>query len=158
MTPRDRARSPMRALADQGAVPHDERAHGHTGGHVATPALKAHDDPLVAAISRVATRFRAAAQDLEELAELAQARLAAAADPSVHRDPVKPTLPSDRAMLTQGEVAELLGYDPRTVRRLELKGDLPPAIGKGRLKRWRVKDLERHLAGLRPTDRRGPRG
>jgi excisionase family DNA binding protein len=49
------------------------------------------------------------------------------------------------------QVAELLGVHPRTVWRLVSSGDLPQPIKiSAKVVRWRVADLEAHLAG---TDR-----
>ena len=49
-------------------------------------------------------------------------------------------------LLTREEVAALLRVDARTLRRLELEGEVPPAITIGGSKRWRRTTMERWLA------------
>ena len=53
------------------------------------------------------------------------------------------------AMLTEREMAELIGCDPRTIRRLEKSGTIPPAVRIGGSKRWFRSDIEEWIAELR---------
>ena len=48
-------------------------------------------------------------------------------------------------LLTREELADLLRVDARTLRRLELQGDVPPAISIGGSKRWRRAAITRWL-------------
>jgi excisionase family DNA binding protein len=45
-------------------------------------------------------------------------------------------------MITERELAHLLRCDPRTVRRLEVSGELPPALRIGGSKRWQRQVIE----------------
>lgn len=47
-----------------------------------------------------------------------------------------------RPMITERELAQLLRCDPRTVRRLEVSGELPPALRIGGSKRWQRQVIE----------------
>lgn len=47
-----------------------------------------------------------------------------------------------RPMMTERELAHLLRCDPRTVRRLEVSGELPPALRIGGSKRWQRQVIE----------------
>ena len=51
-------------------------------------------------------------------------------------------------MLTERDVAAIMRCDPRTVRRLEQGGEIPPAIRFGGSKRWRRVDVVRWMAEL----------
>lgn len=57
-------------------------------------------------------------------------------------------VPLEDPLLTVQELAELLRCDPRTVRRLELSGDVPVGIRIGGSKRWRTSDVRQWLDGL----------
>ncbi len=59
------------------------------------------------------------------------------------------------ALLTVHELAELLHCDPRTVRRLELTGEVPSGIRIGGSKRWRTSDVSCWLDQLGSS---GPHG
>lgn len=59
-----------------------------------------------------------------------------------------PRRSESEALLTAVEVAELLKCDRRTVRRLELSGEMPVGIRIGGSKRWRADVLRRWLDGL----------
>lgn len=53
---------------------------------------------------------------------------------------------TDVAVINVTEVAELLGVNPRTIRRLCQRGELPSPIRLGpRILRWRLADLREHL-------------
>jgi len=60
----------------------------------------------------------------------------------------------DTAAISQQELADLLNCHPRTVRRMELAGEIPPPIGRGRLKRWRRRDIEQWRDEQAPTAER----
>jgi excisionase family DNA binding protein len=60
-------------------------------------------------------------------------------------------------LLTKKQVADLLGCHPRTVRRMELKGELPGAVTKGRLKRWRKQSVLEWLDDTPRSSRRRAR-
>ena len=79
-------------------------------------------------------------------------------------DDVSPLKPEELAqsgkrdgLLTKKQVAELLGCHPRTVRRMELEGELPGAVTKGRLKRWRKQSVLEWLEDTPRSNRRGAR-
>jgi predicted DNA-binding transcriptional regulator AlpA len=50
-------------------------------------------------------------------------------------------------LLTREEMAALVRVDLRTLRRLELAGDVPDAIHIGGAKRWKRADVDSWLAG-----------
>lgn len=55
-------------------------------------------------------------------------------------------------LLTVRDVADLLAVHPRTIWRLVATGDIPAPIRLGsKAVRWRLADLERHLAKARPA-------
>ena len=109
-------------------------------------------------LAELASLHAQIARAYEGLAEEAGFALADLGGQSVHRVPMSPppTARRDQALLRPREVAELLGFDPRTVRRLEVEGTLPAPVGKGRLKRWRRKDLEQWLADGGLSNRKRP--
>jgi excisionase family DNA binding protein len=74
---------------------------------------------------------------------------------SILRRPETP--PSEDTLLTTDELAELLKCDRRTVRRLELSGEVPGGIRIGGSKRWRADDVRCWLDGLRESAREGGR-
>jgi predicted DNA-binding transcriptional regulator AlpA len=53
---------------------------------------------------------------------------------------------SEVRLLDERRVAEVLGCNPRTVRRLERAGIIPPALRIGGMKRWRATEVETWLA------------
>ena len=52
-------------------------------------------------------------------------------------------------LLTRDEMAALARVDLRTLRRLELAGDVPRAVQVGRAKRWKRADVDAWIAGKR---------
>lgn len=52
------------------------------------------------------------------------------------------------AMITERELAELLRCDPRTIRRLESTGAIPPSLRIGGSKRWLATDVRTWVAGM----------
>jgi len=60
----------------------------------------------------------------------------------------RPRSSESEALLTAVDVAELLKCDRRTVRRLELSGEMPVGMRIGGSKRWRADVLRRWLDGL----------
>lgn len=110
---------------------------------------------ITAGLQRVAALHGELARAYENLAKDVEIVLADLARQSVHpaRMSPPPTTAGARtakALLKPREAAEFLDYHPRTLRRLEVKGVLPAAVGKGRLKRWRRSDLEQWDAEGRP--------
>ena len=61
------------------------------------------------------------------------------------------------ALLTAHDLAELLKCDRRTVRRLELSGEVPPGLRIGGSKRWRAGEVRRWLDALRAATPGGGR-
>lgn len=57
-------------------------------------------------------------------------------------------------MITERELAQMLRCDPRTIRRLEVSGDLPRALRVGGSKRWRLDVIEAWLDTLSREGRR----
>ena len=55
---------------------------------------------------------------------------------------VSPATPVQGHMLSERDLAERFQCTPRTVRRWESIGDLPPSVTYGGLKRWRAEDVE----------------
>lgn len=49
-------------------------------------------------------------------------------------------------LLTREQLASLLQLDERSVRRLELQGDLPAALQFGAAKRWRRADIDKWIS------------
>ena len=116
--------------------------------------MRGHDQ-LTAGLHQVAALHGELARVYENLAEEVEIVLADPARQSVHpaRMSPPPTTGGARtakALLKPQEAADFLDYHPRTLRRLEVKGVLPVAVGKGRLKRWRRSDLEQWDAEGRP--------
>lgn len=52
-------------------------------------------------------------------------------------------------LLTRTQLAALLQVDIRSLRRLELEGEIPRAIHVGKSKRWRRSDIEKRLGSKR---------
>ena len=120
--------------------------------------MSQHGTPAAVAerLAELASLHAQIARAYEGLVEEAGIALADLGGQSVHRVPMSspPTARNDKALLRPQGVAEFLGCHPRTVRRLEVEGTLPAPVGKGRLKRWRRKDLEQWLAGGGLSNRR----
>ena len=89
-------------------------------------------------MERIAELYGDLAQAHRALAEQVVAGLAVLGDVSLHGP-----MPKAPKLLTAAEVAELIGCHPRTLRRLELAGEIPPPIGEGKAKRWRRADLDK---------------
>ena len=68
------------------------------------------------------------------------------------------TSPSDPALvlLDQDRLAKLLGCSPRTLERQRLEGTGIPFTRVGRLVRYRLIDVHRHLEGQRRTSTSDP--
>ena len=71
-----------------------------------------------------------------DLGQDAEITLAALRQASVHAD-----VPAPPEYLTPAQVADRLKVHPRTLRRMELAGEIPRSVGSGRRKRWRAEDL-----------------
>ncbi len=112
--------------------------------------------PFAKRLAKLASLHAQIARAYEGLAEEGGIALADLAGQSVHRVPMTSPPTARKTLLKPKEVAELLGYSLRTVRRLELEGTLPAPVGKGRLKRWRRKDVERCLEEGRLSNRKRP--
>lgn len=106
------------------------------------------NDRFKAGFHRMAALHGELARVCEDLARDAGITLADLQDmgvtPTVPVNP--PTTPTHRtsngkALLSTKELAALLQCHPRTLRRMELAGELPAPVRKGRLKRWRRNDL-----------------
>jgi excisionase family DNA binding protein len=68
----------------------------------------------------------------------------------------KTRAPIERTFYTKAEVAQLLGVDPTTVRRMADDGRLPkPSIRIGNLLRWSVKDINKALGIDQPANSPG---
>ncbi|MEM7310632.1 MAG: helix-turn-helix domain-containing protein [Planctomycetota bacterium] len=63
------------------------------------------------------------------------------------------TPPPPEKLLTVKELAALLRFDPRTIRRKEVAGTVPEAIRVGASKRWRLSDVLRYLDKLEGESR-----
>ena len=96
--------------------------------------------------ARLAALHRQLADCYDDLAADPENVVAEPSPQSVHASVPPPT---DRGpeFLTPTEVAERLQVHPRTLRRMELAGEIPAAIGSGRRKRWRARDIERLAEG-----------
>lgn len=97
---------------------------------------------------------------LAELARTADPGLAESADPSVtaamatgFSDALAPPA-AEPEYLNQAALAAMLNTHPRTIRRMELEGELPTAQQIGRLKRWRRSEVQAWLEHGRPMPRR----
>src|SRR5262245_2573408 len=91
---------------------------------------------LALALQRIAGLHAALADAYGDLAAEGAAGLAVLPDLSLHA-----SVPAPAGLLTPKQTAELLGVHPRTLRRMELSGEIPPAIGEGKGKRWRREDF-----------------
>ena len=157
--PTRRARAAHRPLGRESAAGQDEPARAHTGGDAGTPRDGGHpggqNGQIGLCLREIAALYAGLARAYENLADDAGIALAALANPSVHPARMSPPTTTagartTKALLKPQEAAEFLDYHPRTLRRLELKGVLPAAVGKGHLKRWRRSDLEQWDAEGRP--------
>ena len=150
------------ALSRHGAT------QGATGGNGAQVAAGGPSGPRVdpvegvgleATLRRIAALHGDLAHHYGILAEEVGIRLAGCAKSSLTATmPVKPptkTTP-DPTLITAGELAEILQCHPRTIRRMELAGELPSAIKNGRLKRWQRPEIQEWL-DARPSPRTGRR-
>jgi excisionase family DNA binding protein len=52
----------------------------------------------------------------------------------------------DEVLLTAADLARRLNCSERTVRRMRLAGNLPPAVRLGKLLRWQPQAIERWIA------------
>ena len=57
-------------------------------------------------------------------------------------------------LLSERELASLLGLHPRTIRRLECNREVPQSVHVGGSKRWRLQEIEEWLADLSNGRRR----
>ena len=55
---------------------------------------------------------------------------------------VSPATPVQGRMLSERDLAERFQCTPRTIRRWETIGDLPPSVTYGGFKRWRADDID----------------
>ncbi len=127
--------------------------------HATAPSLSA----IVQRLAELAAlRAQIAAQEAEHLANLAsiaeipQTCLAGCAHPSVTALVPRPTpvsAPAAPEFLDQKGLAALLACSPRTVRRMELDGELPASTLVGRLRRWRRADIDAWLERGNPAGR-----
>ena len=114
----------------------------------AAPAsMAAHLARLAELASMRATIAQEEAQNLADLARMADTSLAGSAEQSVtstvSEAPSKTAAPAPaQDYLSKQGVADVLGCHPRTVRRMELDGELPEPVVVGRLRRWRRSDIE----------------
>lgn len=118
------------------------RVPGHPG------VAGAHRARQVALVARVATCLAEMAAAVAELAEIGlaqpdESRLMTMG-PMITAEKSTKTAGGDKRpeLMTQSEVADFLRCSPKTVRRMELGGDIPPAQGSGRRKRWRRHEIE----------------
>ena len=147
-----RAHAAPRPLSGESPAEAPEPTRAHTGRD---PADERAESPIQSLFGQIASLHGQLAHAYEDLAEETGIALADLARQSVHAARMSPPptavrARSARAMLKPREAAELLDYHPRTLRRLELEGVLPQAVGTGRLKRWRRSDLEQWEAEGRP--------
>ena len=147
-----------------------EHDHGATTCPVVTPpapegtaaaSSSASPGSMAALFARLAelASMRAAlaqeeAQNLADLARMADTSLAGSAAQSVtstvSEAPPKTAAPAPaQDYLSKQGVADVLGCHPRTVRRMELDGELPEPVAVGRLRRWRRSDIEGWLEAQR---------
>ena len=162
---------PVRAPSAEGMVhaaplpmsPHGAR-HAPTGADVSRTVDSAGLDPagpdlddrvrIESSLQRIAALHGELARQYGILVEEVGIRLAGRAESSLTATmPVKPRnrkTPTrreaeDATLMAAGELAEALQCHPRTLRRMELRGELPPPIRKGRLKRWRRQEIQTWL-------------
>jgi len=116
---------------------------------------------LAATLQRISALHAELADAYTALAiETGAIPLAEPADPSVTAAMTTgfhPAAPEPREFLTQVALAAMLDTHPRTVRRMELEGELPAAIEIGRLKRWRRAEIQGWLDDGCPKPRRARR-
>ena len=141
-----------------------------TGGNGALAAAGGSSSPqadpdvnvgLDAVLHRIAALHGELARSLEDLAERVGICLAGSAASSLMTTmpATPPSAPPEAevpALMTPEELAALLHCCSRTLRRMELAGELPSPIKRGRLKRWRRTEIEEWLAA-RPSPRSGRR-
>lgn len=96
------------------------------------------------------------AQMLSALAGLGAMHLAGCAAQSVTASVSRKPPVSAPEFLDRQGLAVLLSCHPRTVRRMELEGELPAPVRVGRLLRWRRADIERLAESKPAAQRRDP--
>lgn len=101
--------------------------------------------PLAEGLHRLAELREEEARILRNIAEDLDLQLADAVDSrlmeAMETVTGQPTSGTPDPMLSTERVGELLDLTPRTIRRLEKKGDLPPARRIGGVLRWREADI-----------------
>ncbi len=138
-------------VATTGSPAQDERTQRDTG------AAAAH---LACLAELAAKRAAIAAEEAEilfEIARIAGNDLAGSDDPSVSANVTQesdPPVPDAPEYMSQVALAGMLDAHPRTVRRLELGGDIPAAIRIGNLKRWSRAEVVDWIENGRPPRRR----
>lgn len=155
MTRTNRAKAGRRRRRGELPEPGQGATRGDTGADVVLPAHEARTggrSPRIGQrLREIATLHARMARAHEDLAEELETVLADARDLSVTPTPVPQpttTVPAKSdAMLNQKELAALLRWDVRSVRRKERAGELPAPVGRGRLRRWRRSVIERWLDG-----------
>lgn len=158
-SPTRRARAAPQPFRQESAAGRQAPTQGHTGGDVGTGPHGGYTGRANGGIGlqlrEIAALHATLARAYENLAEEFGIVLADLPRQSVHAARMSPPpttahARSAKALLKPQEAADFLDYHPRTLRRLEVKGVLPAAVGKGRLKRWRRSDLEQWDAEGRP--------
>ena len=156
--PTRRARAAPQPLGRESAAGPQAPTQGHTGGDVGTVphggCTGGANGRIGLCLREIAALHAGLARAYENLADDAGIALAALTNPSVHSacmnpPPTKAPAPA-KDLLKPQEAADLIDCHTRTLRGLEVKGAVPAAVGKGRLKRWRRSDLEQWDAEGRP--------
>ncbi len=130
-----------RAVCANGAA-HAEQRHAPTYGagseHAATQRA------VVEALNRISALFEEMAAEVSALAANLEVEVAVGAEQSVHADMPETAALDD--LLSTRELCGVLHLNPRTLRRMELLGELPTPIRTGRRKTWRRETIEAWLA------------
>ena len=138
-----RARPDLKLARNDAREPAEEPTRGSTGGHVATHRLRRSLQELADLHVRMSRAYQDLAEDagiaLDDLEVLSVTAVAPVTDTTKQASQAPDSLSK---VLSQPELASLLGCHPRTVRRMELAGELPRPTGTGRLKRWRRSEIE----------------
>lgn len=135
------------------------RSRGHTRalGPNGTGGIREALARLAALHAELARTYEDLAEDAEiGLADRGKASLTQCSPMSTPLHTPRPgNAATDPRLISQKDLAKLLQCHSRTVRRMELEGELPQASGEGRLKRWRRADIEKWIAGEPVPRRRG---
>ena len=136
----------VRSAADLRVMGADAASEPH-GATQAASCEGGAGDGTTAALEQIAGLCAELGRAFSALA-IEQKRLATSRERAVMRSSPSenagaPAMPKPRTLLSAKAVADLIGCDPRTIRRWRAEEKLPPAFEVGGIVRWHPEDIER---------------